>query len=117
MFFGIAPIWGFQMLAAAATAHLLGLSKPLVLAASHVSSPLTLPLIIYASLLAGHFLFHGRFTGLPRPDQFDRLVLLRYLGEYVAGSIALALIAGVLALLLAFLAATTLKSLRSSLRC
>jgi len=117
VFFGIAPIWGFQMIAAAATAHVLGLSKPLVLAASQISSPLTVPLIIYASLVAGHLLFHGRFTGLPRPDQLDRLVLLRYLGEYVAGSIALAVVAGVLSLLLAFLAARTLKTLRGNARC
>jgi uncharacterized protein (DUF2062 family) len=117
VFFGIAPIWGFQMIAAAATAHVLRLSKPLVLAASQVSSPLTVPLILYVSLLAGHFLFHRRFTGLPRPDQLDRLVLLRYLGEYLAGSIVLAIFAGILSLILAFLAATTLKRLRGNARC
>jgi uncharacterized protein (DUF2062 family) len=117
VFFGIVPIWGFQMIAAAATAHLLGLSKPLVLAASQVSSPLTLPLILYMSLLAGHFLFHGQMAGLPRPDQLNRLVLLRYLGEYVAGSIALAFAAGLAALLLAFVTAKTLKSLRGKPQC
>jgi ABC-type Fe3+ transport system permease subunit len=69
------------------------------------------------SLLAGHFLFHRRFTGLPRPDQLDRLVLLRYLGEYLAGSIVLAIFAGILSLILAFLAATTLKRLRGNARC
>jgi uncharacterized protein (DUF2062 family) len=117
VFFGIVPIWGFQMIAAATAAHLLGLSKSLVLAASQVSSPLTVPLVLYLSLLLGHLLFHGQIDGLPRPDQLDRVVLFRFLGEYVAGSIALAIAAGFFSLLLAFVAATTVRSLRGYTRC
>ncbi len=114
VFFGILPIWGFQMIAAAATAHLLGLSKHLVLAASYVSSPLTLPIILYASLVLGQLMLHGQFTGLPRPDELQRSALLPYLGEYVAGSILLAIAAGLVSSLLAFVAASLLKSLRGA---
>jgi len=114
VFFGIVPIWGFQMLAAATVAHLLRLSKPLVLAASHVSSPITIPLILYASLLVGHLLFHGQFAGLPRLGQMQRAVMLQYLGEYLVGSIVLAMAAGVTAATVAYLAAATLKSVRGN---
>jgi uncharacterized protein (DUF2062 family) len=114
VFFGIVPIWGFQMLAAAAAAHLLRLSKPLVIAASHVSSPITLPLILYASLLVGHLLIHGQLTGLPRVGQMQRSVMLQYLGEYLLGSTVLATAAGVAAATMAYVAAAALKSVRGN---
>jgi uncharacterized protein (DUF2062 family) len=114
VFFGIVPIWGFQILAAATVAHLLRLSKPLVIAASHVSSPITIPLILYASLLVGHLLFHGQLAGLPRLGQMQRSVMLQYLGEYLVGSIVLATASGVAAAMLAYLAAATLKSVRGN---
>jgi len=112
VFFGIVPIWGFQMLAAAATAHLLGLSKPLVLAASHVSSPLTLPLVLYASLIIGHLLLHGQVSGLPNLRQLNPAVLLHSVGEYLVGSTVLAIAAGMAALVISFAAAATIKRLR-----
>jgi uncharacterized protein (DUF2062 family) len=112
VFFGIVPIWGFQMLAAAATAHLLGLSKPLVLAASHVSSPLTLPLVLYASLIIGHLLLHGQLSGLAHLHQLGPTLLLHSLGEYLIGSTVLAIGAGLAALVVSFAAAATIKRLR-----
>jgi uncharacterized protein (DUF2062 family) len=117
VFFGIVPIWGLQMLAAATTAHLLGLSKPLVLAASHVSSPLTLPLVLYASLVIGHLLLHGQLSGLPHLRQLGPSVLLHSLGEYLIGSTVLAICAGLVAMMVSFVAAATIKRLRGIPSC
>jgi uncharacterized protein (DUF2062 family) len=114
VFFGIVPIWGFQLIAATAAAHLFRLSKPLVLAACHVSSPLTIPLILYTSLVVGHLLHHGHLAGLPRLDQLHRPQLLQYLGEYLLGSTVLATVSGGVAAMLAYLAAAALKSLRGN---
>ncbi len=57
---GILPIWGFQMAAAMVVAHKLRLSKPLVVAASNVSLPAAIPLILWLSLVTGRFVVSGR---------------------------------------------------------
>ncbi len=114
VFFGILPIWGFQMLAAAATAHALRLSKPLVLAASNISSPITIPLILYFSLIIGQLLHRGQFEGLPSLSELRRPTIL---GEYVVGSMVLAVAAGIVAGLLAYAAACLFKAVRGKRAC
>jgi uncharacterized protein (DUF2062 family) len=114
VFFGILPIWGFQMLAAAATAHALRLSKPLVLAASNISTPITIPFILYLSLIIGHLLHRGHFEGLPSLHDLHQPMIL---GEYIAGSVALAIAAGIIAGLLAYAAASALKAARGKRAC
>src|SRR6184192_1573319 len=49
LFCGIAPIWGYQMLVAAAVAHFLRLNKAIALLASNISIPPVAPFILYAS--------------------------------------------------------------------
>ena len=105
VFFGILPIWGFQIAAAMVAAHWLRLSKPLVLAASNISMPPATPFILYLSLLLGRVLLHRRLdTSLPVEGL--SLELLRDLvPEYLLGAVALALVAGLAAGLLAGLLA------------
>ncbi len=55
VFMGLAPIWGFQIAAALLAAHVLGLSKPVAVLASHISFPLIIPFILYASLVIGRW--------------------------------------------------------------
>jgi uncharacterized protein (DUF2062 family) len=62
LFMGIAPIWGFQIALTLVTAHALGLSKPIAVVASHVSFPLMIPPILYASLVLGRLLLDQRHT-------------------------------------------------------
>jgi uncharacterized protein (DUF2062 family) len=111
VFFGILPIWGFQMLMAATVAHLLGLSKTLVLAASNISFPALLPFILYASLLIGHALHTGHVGGLPRPDQLRPT--MRLLVEYISGSIVLAVVASMTAAAIAYVAASSIRALQT----
>ena len=53
LFFGIFPIWGFQMLVAFAIASLFKLNRLVVLFSSNISIPPMLPIIIFSSFLCG----------------------------------------------------------------
>ena len=94
LFCGIAPIWGYQMLAAAAIAHLLRLNKAIALLASNISIPPIAPFILYASLALRHWLFTGHSLDFSA-QQMTRGKILQYLGQWCVGSIALGtLVAG-----------------------
>ena len=56
LFCGIAPIWGFQIIMAAALAHKLRLNKAIAVTASNISFPLAAPFILAAGLVLGHYL-------------------------------------------------------------
>jgi len=62
LFMGLAPIWGFQIAAVLLVAHATGLSKPVALVASHISVPVFIPAILYASLLLGRMAL-GQYEG------------------------------------------------------
>ncbi len=53
LFFGVFPIWGYQMLAAASVAHLLKLNKVITLLSSNISIPPMIPFILYGSYWMG----------------------------------------------------------------
>jgi uncharacterized protein (DUF2062 family) len=93
-FCGIAPIWGFQMAAAAALAHRCRLNKAIALAASNISFPLAAPFILAGGLLLGHFLHTGQWLGW-HPASVARDIPV-YLGEWIIGSLGLAVLAGAL---------------------
>jgi len=91
-FCGIAPIWGFQIIAAAALAHKFRLNKAIAVTASHISFPLAAPFIMAGGLLLGHYLHTGAILPL------NATTLLREiptrLAEWIFGSIVLGLLAG-----------------------
>ncbi len=95
LFFGIAPIWGFQMIAAAATAHFLRLNKAITLLASNISIPPIMPFILYGALALGHWMFTGQGLDFSR-QQMTKERALEYLGQWLAGSIALGLLVAAL---------------------
>jgi uncharacterized protein (DUF2062 family) len=93
LFFGIAPIWGYQMIAAAAAAHFLRLNKAITILASNISIPPVMPLILYGALALGHWLMTGRKLVLDFPvQQITRAGALEYLGQWFVGSLVLALL-------------------------
>ncbi|MBP9902066.1 MAG: DUF2062 domain-containing protein [Verrucomicrobia bacterium] len=96
LFFGIAPLWGLQTVTALALAHFLRLNKAITLLASNISIPPMMPLILYAALALGHWMFTGEALGFDlSPAQMTRARALEYLGQWLAGSVALAtLVAG-----------------------
>lgn len=103
VFFGIAPLWGFQMLAALFAAHKLGLSKTISLIFSNISFPATIPFIVYGSLLAGRWALGGAIDYSLNLDRSILEVAIKtYALEYLVGSVLLATVAGGIAMLLAY---------------
>jgi uncharacterized protein (DUF2062 family) len=94
LFFGIVPIWGFQMIAAAAVAHRCRLNKAITLLASNISIPPLAPFIVYGGLVLGHWLFTGQVMHLA-PSQVNMANVREYFGQWFVGSVALAVLAAV----------------------
>lgn len=110
LFCGIAPIWGFQMSAAAALAHKLRLNKAIALVASNISMPPVAPLILVAGLITGHFLRTGKWIGFSAKTAPG--LIPSYLGDWVLGSLALAVLAGAMGAVTAFLVARRVLSIK-----
>lgn len=94
LFFGIVPIWGFQMIAAAAVAHRCRLNKAITLLASNISIPPLAPFIVYGGLVLGHWLFTGKVMHLA-PSQVNMTNVREYFGQWFVGSVVLAVLAAV----------------------
>jgi uncharacterized protein (DUF2062 family) len=93
VFCGIAPIWGFQIIAAAALAHRFRLNKAIAVTASHISFPLAAPFIMAGGLLMGHYLHTGQWLALNATTLLKEIPT-RF-AEWFLGSIALGILAGV----------------------
>jgi uncharacterized protein (DUF2062 family) len=104
LFFGLVPIWGFQMVVAAAAAHFLRLNKAITLLASNISIPPMIPFILYGSLLLGHWVFTGQVIGLS-PKQMTRAHAVEYFWQWVVGSMALAVIVSALGTIITYIVA------------
>ena len=110
LFCGIAPIWGFQMVTAAAVAHGLRLNKAIALVASNISLPPMLPFVLYGGLALGHWLFTGEFGGLDfAPAQMTKARAFEYLWQWLVGSVALAAIVAGLGTVIAYVIARLMR--------
>jgi uncharacterized protein (DUF2062 family) len=103
VFCGIAPIWGFQMAAAAALAHKFHLNKLVALAASNVSIAPVAPFIMAAGLITGHFLWTGCWVDFTAATAARQIPL--YLCQWAVGSVVLAVLAGAAGMGAAFILA------------
>ena len=96
-FCGIAPIWGFQIVTAAALAHRFRLNKAIAVTASHISSPPATPFIMVGGLQLGHYLHTGALL------QFNAATLLHEIparfAEWFFGSLALGVLAGIVGMI------------------
>ena len=95
IFFGVAPIWGFQMLAIVGVCVLFKLNKPLALLIAQISLPPFIPFVIYLSYKIGAW-FIDAFTSLPvhQVDMANKPSLEDLSGgvlQYVLGAIVLGL--------------------------
>lgn len=102
LFMGIAPFWGFQIALTLAAAHVLGASKAIAVVAAHISFPVLIPAILYASLVIGRRLLGGG-SGAEMGLELERADFLCW----VVGSFALAAVLAVVgfAITLVFLTA------------
>jgi len=108
LFFGIAPIWGYQMIAVAAAAHFLRLNKAIALVASNISVPPMMPFILYGALALGHWMFTGQPLALSL-HQITRTTALQYLWQWVVGSLALGAIVAAAGALLTYAVAMLVR--------
>lgn len=93
IFFGIVPLWGWQMISAGLTAHLLRLNKVIAVAVSNISIPPMIPFILYGSLAMGGLAL-DKPTLLPLSSiSIESISGCMY--QYIVGSVILAVVASV----------------------
>jgi uncharacterized protein (DUF2062 family) len=90
LFCGIAPIWGFQMIATVALAHWLRLNKVIALMASNISIPPVIPFILYGELVLGHRICTGGALDFSRRE-ISRALVAQYFWQWFIGSLVLAI--------------------------
>jgi glycosyltransferase involved in cell wall biosynthesis len=88
IFFGIVPIWGYQLVSAIAAAYLLRLNKAIVILTANISIPPLLPFVLIASLKTGE-LFTGKKVTLSLHNISLQTIKLN-LYTYLAGACLLA---------------------------
>ncbi len=108
LFFGIVPIWGFQMAGAAAVAHWLRLNKAIALSASNVSMPLIAPFILWGAMVLGHWMFTGEILQLTH-EQLAQSSVREYLPRFIVGSVVLAMIVATLGTMITYVIAWFVK--------
>jgi len=110
LFCGIAPIWGAQMLAAAALAHRFRLNKFIALMASNVSFPLAAPFVLAAGLWVGHWTWTGEWLRWDVHQAAKQIPA--YFFQWFFGSWILAAVTGALGSALAYGAARAFRGMR-----
>jgi glycosyltransferase involved in cell wall biosynthesis len=108
LFFGILPIYGFQIMVGAAVAHQLRLNKATLLIASHISIPAMVPFILYGSMVLGHWLFTGQSLDIS-PHQIAQGLTFEHFVEWIVGSVALGVAVGLAGTILTYSMARVLR--------
>lgn len=102
IFFGIVPIWGYQLVTAIAVAYFLKLNRAIVILAANISIPIILPAILYGSLKTGELITGQQSTITLKNINLENIKLNLYV--YLTGacvlSIVLAIVMGVLTYLI-----------------
>lgn len=101
VFCGIVPLWGYQMIFAFATAHLMRLNKIVAVVFSNVSIPPMIPLILFGSLWTGARLLGEEIAFSFR--EVDFALLANFMKQYLVGSVVLAAVAGCVVALVGYL--------------
>lgn len=101
VFCGIIPIWGYQMAFALLTAHLLKLNKVVAVVFSNISIPPMIPFILYGSMVVGAFCLNMENVFALGDLSLETIGLS--LGQYLLGSVVLALLAGSVVFAIAWL--------------
>ena len=93
IFVGVVPIYGLQSLTAIGLATLFRLNKPITFGATFINNPLLQPLLIFYSIVLGHYMLHGERLHLAS-FQIRNMDLRSQLSDWVVGSLILGLILG-----------------------
>lgn len=93
IFFGIIPIWGYQLVAAIAAAYFLRLNKAIVIITANISIPPMIPFILLASIKTGEVFLHKTSDFTLSNISLDSVK--NNMGIYLTGASWLAVIASV----------------------
>ncbi len=93
VFFGIVPIWGYQLIVGLSLAHFLKLHKGIVFLAANISIPPMIPIILYFSYVLGGFIL-GNGTWSIHLSEVTMDTVKNDIIQYIVGSLVLAISAG-----------------------
>jgi glycosyltransferase involved in cell wall biosynthesis len=102
VFMGIFPIWGYQLLVGVSLAHLMRLNKVIFVMAAHISIPPMIPVILFMSVRLGGYLTGSPVQGLHPDSGFSFATIKGDMYQYIIGSIALSVLASIVAGVLTF---------------
>jgi glycosyltransferase involved in cell wall biosynthesis len=106
VFIGIAPFWGFQTVIVLFLAVIFRLNKFLAFAASNISIPPMIPLIVLASLKIGSLLLNSKID-VKEGGNIESFGT--HVNEYIVGSFALATISAVIVGIISYIFISFLK--------
>ena len=92
LFIGVLPVWGWQMMLAFGLAHFFKLNKFVTVAASNISIPPILPLILYLSYKAGGWVLGTKASTAVYSSGFDFQWIKANFVQYLVGSIIFGII-------------------------
>ena len=102
VFCGVIPIWGYQMVFAGLSSHFMKLNKVVAMVFSNISIPPMIPFLLYGSVVLGALVL-----GVENAFTLDGITLetvAQSLTQYIVGSVALAIILGLLVFIISLLA-------------
>ena len=102
VFMGIFPVWGYQLIIGISLSHLFKLNKALFVAAAHISIPPMIPIIIYLSYKMGTYFVTDEIIYLSFNSKITLETIKDNFLQYFYGAMALALIGGIIATILAY---------------
>jgi glycosyltransferase involved in cell wall biosynthesis len=108
IFFGIVPIWGYQLVSAIAAAYLLRLNKAIVILTANISIPPLLPFVLIGSLKTGE-LVTGEYADLSIHN-ISLNSIKRNLYTYLTGACLLAVLLAVFMGLFTFFTLSFIRS-------
>lgn len=114
IFMGIAPIWGYQMIAAGISAHFLRLNKMVAVLTSNISVPPMIPFILFGSYLTG-----GWILDLPVKLSLDTIsfdMLKASFIQYLLGSIVFGVICSLIGGMLTFIVLSIFRKQKTCLK-
>ena len=94
IFCGIIPLWGYQMVIAAVSAHFMKLNKIVALVFSNISTPPMIPFILYGSVWMGALILREPIAVTFTDISLDNVA--QSLLQYLVGSVSLAAVLGAL---------------------
>ena len=92
--FSSLPIWGWQMIAAVATAHALKLNKFITLLFANLSIPPFMPVLIFLSYLTGGWVLGKSVAGITYHQGITLQWIQKNLVQYLVGSLVFSVILG-----------------------